>query len=55
MEWYLEFIRTGKIDVTPILTHRFALDDYREAFMNCYKQGDSKSVKVLFEFPGTPG
>jgi len=52
MEWYLEFIRNGTIDVTPILTHRFALDEYREAFMNCYKQGDSKSVKVLFTFEG---
>jgi len=54
MEWYLEFVRNGTIDVTPILTHRFALDAYREAFMSCYAQGDSKSVKVLFDFSGEP-
>jgi hypothetical protein len=49
MEWYFEFIRTRRIDVTPIITHRFALDDYREAFMACYRQGNSGAVKVLFD------
>jgi threonine dehydrogenase-like Zn-dependent dehydrogenase len=49
MEWYFEFVRAGKIDATAILTHRFALDDYREAFLSCYDQGRSGAVKVLFE------
>jgi threonine dehydrogenase-like Zn-dependent dehydrogenase len=51
MEWYLEFVRTGRIDVTPIITHRYRLDDYRDAFMTCYDQGKSGAVKVLFEYP----
>lgn len=51
MEWYFEFIRTRKMDVTPILTHRFALADYRNAFMTCFDQGESAAVKVLFEYP----
>ncbi len=51
MEWYFEFIRTHRIDVTPILTHRFALDDYRAAFLTCFDQGKSAAVKVLFEYP----
>jgi threonine dehydrogenase-like Zn-dependent dehydrogenase len=42
MEWYLEFIRTKRIDVTPIITHRYRLDAYKDAFMTCW---------VLFEFP----
>ena len=54
MEWYLEFLRAGTVDVTPILTHRFALDDYREAFMSCFDQGRSEAVKVLFEYPAGP-
>jgi len=51
MEWYLELLERGVVDVTPILTHRYALDDYREAFLQCYRQGESRAVKVLFEFP----
>jgi len=49
MEWYLEFVRERGLDVTPIITHRFALDDYREAFMTCHDQGRSGAVKVLFD------
>ncbi len=52
MEWYFEFIRTRRIDVTPIITHRFPLEAYREAFMTCYAQGDHGAIKVLFDrFP----
>jgi threonine dehydrogenase-like Zn-dependent dehydrogenase len=49
MQWYFEFIETKRIDVTPIITHRFALERYREAFMTCYAQGDHGAVKVLFD------
>ena len=55
MAWYLELLERGRIDVTPILTHRYRLDDYREAFMQCYRQGESRAVKVLFEFPEPAG
>jgi threonine dehydrogenase-like Zn-dependent dehydrogenase len=50
MEWYLEWVASGRIDVTPILTHRFALTDYREAFMTCWNQGAHSAVKVLFRY-----
>lgn len=50
MEWYLEFVAGGRIDVTPIISHRYALKDYREAFMTCWDQGGNAAVKVLFEF-----
>jgi threonine dehydrogenase-like Zn-dependent dehydrogenase len=50
MEIYLDLVRSGRIDVTPILTHRFALADYRAAFRACYDQGHSGAVKVLFTY-----
>ncbi len=50
MEWYFEFVRTKSIDVTPILTHRFRLEDYKQAFLACHDQGRSGAVKVLFDF-----
>ena len=52
MEWYFELVRTRRVDVTPILTHRFALQDYRQAFLACADQGRSGAVKVLFDYSG---
>jgi threonine dehydrogenase-like Zn-dependent dehydrogenase len=52
MEWYFELMRTRRIDVTPIISHRFPLTAYKEAFMACYAQGEHRAVKVLFDaFP----
>lgn len=51
MEIYLDLVRSGRVDVTPIITHRFALHRYREAFRACYDQGRSGAVKVLFDYP----
>ena len=50
MEHYFDLIATQRIDVTPILTHRFALDDFREAFRTTHNQGETGAVKVLFDF-----
>ena len=47
---YFDLIRERRIDVTPILTHRFALEDYRAAFAATHEQGESGAVKALFEF-----
>ena len=49
MEWYLEWSAQGRVDATPILTHRFALSQWREAFLACHDQGASGAVKVLFD------
>ncbi|HKA15466.1 MAG TPA: zinc-binding dehydrogenase [Myxococcota bacterium] len=49
MEWYFEFLRAKQIDVKPIITHRFPLGRYRDAFMTCYAQGEHGAVKVLFD------
>jgi len=49
IEWYLEFAASGRIDATPILTHRFPLDAWREAFLACFDQSRSGAVKVLFD------
>lgn len=48
MEFYFDFVRGRRLDVTSIITHRFTLAEYREAFLACYDQGASGAVKVLF-------
>jgi threonine dehydrogenase-like Zn-dependent dehydrogenase len=50
MEWYFELVRTRDIDVTPILTHRFALADWRAAFRAGFDPGESGAVKMLFDY-----
>jgi threonine dehydrogenase-like Zn-dependent dehydrogenase len=50
MEIYLDLVKAGRIDVTPILTHRFRLQDYRQAFLACGEQQRSGAVKVLFQY-----
>lgn len=51
MELYFDFVRSGRLDITPIITHRFTLAEYREAFLACYDQGASGAVKVAFAYP----
>jgi threonine dehydrogenase-like Zn-dependent dehydrogenase len=50
IEWYFELIATHQIDITPIISHRFSLAQYREAFLTCHDQGRHRAVKVLFEY-----
>lgn len=50
MEIYLDLVRRGRVDVTPLITHRFLLDDYIDAFLACGDQAASGAVKVLFTY-----
>ena len=54
IEWYFELIRTRRFDCTTIISHRFPLESYREAFMTCHAQGDHAAVKVLFDRFSSP-
>lgn len=44
-----ELLRTGRVDPTPMITHRFDLERMQEAY-NTAKQGGA-ALKVLVEFP----
>jgi len=50
--WYLEWVAQGRLDVAAIVTHRYALESWRDAFLACWDQGASGAIKVLFEFGG---
>jgi threonine dehydrogenase-like Zn-dependent dehydrogenase len=50
LEWYLELAGAGRLDAGALVTHRFPLARWREAFLACREQGRSGAVKVLFEF-----
>lgn len=49
-EHFFSLLREDRIDVSGLLTHRFALDDWRDAFRTIVRQGDTGAIKVAFEF-----
>jgi threonine dehydrogenase-like Zn-dependent dehydrogenase len=46
---YLELADAGRVDLRKMLTHTFALDDWREAFGALATQETSGAIKVAFD------
>ena len=44
----LELVRSGRIDLEPVVTHRFGLDDVEQAFATASSRTDG-AIKVLVE------
>jgi threonine dehydrogenase-like Zn-dependent dehydrogenase len=51
-ELAMRWMGNGTLRVEPLLTHRFALDDYRQAFAVAVDKAKYRSVKVAFEMKG---
>jgi threonine dehydrogenase-like Zn-dependent dehydrogenase len=49
MQIYLELLQRG-LDVAPIITHRFPLERYKEAFLTHRRKGKTSAVKIMFTF-----
>jgi len=47
---YLDFVESGLVDLTGMLTHTFRLEEWRSAFEALATQADSGAVKVAFDF-----
>ena len=50
----MRWIAEGRIDVSPIITHRFELQEIQTAFETFYQRQDG-ALKVLVEFPAGGG
>lgn len=50
IEHYLRLVEEGRVDVAAMLTHRFELDEWREAFDALADQRRSGAIKVAFDF-----
>jgi threonine dehydrogenase-like Zn-dependent dehydrogenase len=44
----LDLVADGRVDVTPMLTHRFALGDWRDALRAVARPAESGALKVAF-------
>jgi len=52
IDHYLELVSTGRVDLTGMLTHRFELDNWRDAFTTIATQDTTGAIKVAFDFRG---
>ena len=49
-EHYFDLLADGSIDLSGMLSHRFRLDSWREAFATLVRQGETGAIKVAFDF-----
>ena len=50
IDHYLALTQAGRVDLRPMLTHRFRLEEWRDAFTALATQDRSGAVKVAFKF-----
>jgi threonine dehydrogenase-like Zn-dependent dehydrogenase len=50
IEHYFDLVRAGRVDLAPMLTHTFALDEWRDAFTTIARQAETGAIKVAFDF-----
>jgi threonine dehydrogenase-like Zn-dependent dehydrogenase len=46
---YLDLVADGRVDLRPMLTHTFPLDQWRDAFLTIANQGASGAIKVAID------
>ena len=49
IQHYLDLVQDGRIDLTGMLTHTFALTDWQEAFATIADQGRTGAIKVAID------
>ncbi len=50
MEHYLRLVEEGKLDPSSLITHRFRLEQFQEAFLFLHAKGRHNVVKAIFDF-----
>ncbi|MCF6409451.1 zinc-dependent alcohol dehydrogenase [Pseudalkalibacillus salsuginis] len=48
-ELAIQLIKEGKVDLSPMITHRFQLENYQKALRAVSSKGKKDAVKVVFE------
>ena len=51
-EHFFDLLAAGRLDLPRLVTHRFALEDYRDALLVAHQKGRNQAVKAVFAFPG---
>src|SRR4030042_3549772 len=51
LEEFLRLIAEGKVDVKPLITHRFKIDQAESAYKNILEGKDKSHIGVILEYP----
>ena len=51
MQEFLELVRAGSLDLNPLITHRFPVDEAAAAYECVQGKGDGMAIGVLLEYP----
>jgi threonine dehydrogenase-like Zn-dependent dehydrogenase len=49
-EFFMEFLATKRIDPSILITHKFPLERYKDAFDTLANKSESNAIKVIFDF-----
>lgn len=49
MAFYLQWAAEGRFDLAPLITQRFRLAQYQEAFVTAQRKGAHQAIKVVFD------
>jgi L-iditol 2-dehydrogenase len=49
LEIAIELMRLGKVDLSPLITHRFPLEKYKDALSTATHKGREDTMKIVFE------
>ncbi len=50
MQLAVDLMAEGRVDLAPLVTHRFRLDDYANAFTTATSRGRNNVIRAVFEF-----
>jgi threonine dehydrogenase-like Zn-dependent dehydrogenase len=50
MEHYLRLVKEGRLDASCLITHRFRLEKFHEAFLVMHSKAKHNAVKAVFDF-----
>jgi threonine dehydrogenase-like Zn-dependent dehydrogenase len=50
IQHFLDLVDAGRVDLTPMLTHTFRLEEWRDAFRTIALQGETGAIKVAFDY-----
>jgi L-iditol 2-dehydrogenase len=50
MQLAVDLIAEGRVDLAPLVTHRFRIDDYANALSTATSRGQNNVIRSVFEF-----